>query len=630
MKRNSLILLMIIVLFIVASSCDFNNKNGEDFSNDEKGEIQFNLSRTAVESLNYEEDNSERAEEGYLGRDVSKVIKADNLEGYRVIVEGDDFVYRENHLFSEGEENLNIDLVVPEGDDYRVALLALGPKEDDGYLLTGGGEKDQVTVRGGERKTLRIPMRTFRFFASRDLSTDGPQNEDISIEFIITGPLLSEIVDKDKGLIVEYDQDTTSDLEIDFKQKNEDESDAVVAYDEISYDLIDEEQDAVDIKMNLSIADQLPAGDDYRFAFPGLSGEEEEAFILLEDPSGFLVESQSEVISEESFTLFISEAKNIAGEIIEGDKHVQIDSELEGEIFAEEVNFSQGEAEITLGLEKPGIHKLLIEIEEVHSAELHEVDVLAGNYSILFEVQDAEGEPIEGTTIYIDKYGAGSRRTNEDGEAVFLNLIAADYPYIVYLEDQQVKKGEVTIEEDDDRVKEIIILDEVKGPQAIFIVEDDDGEPIEDAEITLTGEEIDDIAEQTDADGEATFTGLEAGEYEYTVTHEDYEDEEGEIEVEDEDVTEEVTLTEIPTFDIVFIVEDEAEEAIEDAEIELNGETKETDEDGEATFEDVQEGEYVYTVTHGDFEDKENVSINIEGEEISTIDITVELEANDD
>lgn len=72
------------------------------------------------------------------------------------------------------------------------------------------------------------------------------------------------------------------------------------------------------------------------------------------------------------------------------------------------------------------------------------------------------------------------------------------------------------------------------GTIELTIVEDETGDPIEGASVTLSGDPIeDDRTEETDGDGMVVFEDLEFGEYTLTVEAEGYETYEEEIELDD-------------------------------------------------------------------------------------------------
>lgn len=94
----------------------------------------------------------------------------------------------------------------------------------------------------------------------------------------------------------------------------------------------------------------------------------------------------------------------------------------------------------------------------------------------------------------------------------------------------------------------VIVYYEMQGHSVGFVVADSEGNQIEGAVITLDG--------VTNAPGDYVFTNLMEGVYDYTVTKYAYETVTGTVEMEEEDVTVEVEMTALPTYDAIFQVVD--------------------------------------------------------------------------
>jgi len=180
----------------------------------------------------------------------------------------------------------------------------------------------------------------------------------------------------------------------------------------------------------------------------------------------------------------------------------------------------------------------------------------------------------------------------------------------------------ITVTMDEDKEITAHFEEVVEEYDLMIIVEDDESNPIEGATVDIEGME-----ETTEEDGEAVFKNLEPDTYEYEVIHEDYETKDGEVEIVDQDVTETVTMEEIVmVYNLIFEVEDEDGDPIENATVEVNGREEGTDENGEVVFEDVEPDTYEYEVTHDDYE--------TEGGEIEIVDqdenVTVTMEEDEE
>ncbi|MBS3789682.1 MAG: PQQ-binding-like beta-propeller repeat protein [Candidatus Thermoplasmatota archaeon] len=173
------------------------------------------------------------------------------------------------------------------------------------------------------------------------------------------------------------------------------------------------------------------------------------------------------------------------------------------------------------------------------------------------------------------------------------------------------------------------------GPEEydlLFLIEDQDGDPIENAtvEVSFNSYAMENI---TDANGEALFEDLEPETYEYEVTHDNYETENGEVEIVDKDVKETVVMEEtVMTYDLTFEVEDEDGDPIENATVEVSFNSyameNTTDANGEALFEDLEPETYEYEVTHDNYE-TENGEVEIIDQEKTETVIMEEKDGDD-
>jgi hypothetical protein len=132
------------------------------------------------------------------------------------------------------------------------------------------------------------------------------------------------------------------------------------------------------------------------------------------------------------------------------------------------------------------------------------------------------------------------------------------------------------------------------GFEITFTVIDElTSEPVEGAEVNLEG-----VLKTTDENGVATYTNYDPGNYIYNVTHPDYYDASGEVEVIDQDITEEVLLPPIVYYSMTFVVtEDPGSMPVDSAIVNVGGLLKYTDETGMVTFDGYLPGTYNYNVS---------------------------------
>jgi len=137
--------------------------------------------------------------------------------------------------------------------------------------------------------------------------------------------------------------------------------------------------------------------------------------------------------------------------------------------------------------------------------------------------------------------------TNEDGEE----------GEIYYSSEVKRLVRQVTYDEEDEIDSEIELqeydVEEDDEYDLTFIIETVDGDLIEGATI-----EIDGMEETTDPNGEAVFEDIEPDTYDWEVTHDDYESEDGDVEIVDQDKTVTVAMEEeeddIPGFTTLTLV----------------------------------------------------------------------------
>src|SRR6056297_2706735 len=154
-------------------------------------------------------------------------------------------------------------------------------------------------------------------------------------------------------------------------------------------------------------------------------------------------------------------------------------------------------------------------------------------------------------------------------------------------------------------------LSQVSNYNVNFSVLDESDDPIEGATVTLVGS-----SKTTDSNGVVTFSKPD-GSYDYNVTFTGYESVYDTAIVDGNDVSIDVPMTIlITTYNITFTIIDNSDNPINDAKITLEGEDKNTDGNGMATF-NKKDGTYNYTVTATDYVDITNESITVDGSDLT-------------
>jgi len=146
------------------------------------------------------------------------------------------------------------------------------------------------------------------------------------------------------------------------------------------------------------------------------------------------------------------------------------------------------------------------------------------------------------------------------------------------------------------------------NPSVTFEIEDEHENPIDSAIVTLDGQE--------NEPGDYQFTNVEEGTYDYTVEKEGYFTTEGEVTVEEEDVTVEVTMFE--KYTVTFDIEDEHGNEVTEATVTFDGEENEP---GNYVFENIEDGTFEYKVEKDGYFTKED-EVTIEGD--ATVEVTLD------
>ncbi|MBS3781948.1 MAG: carboxypeptidase regulatory-like domain-containing protein [Candidatus Thermoplasmatota archaeon] len=227
-------------------------------------------------------------------------------------------------------------------------------------------------------------------------------------------------------------------------------------------------------------------------------------------------------------------------------------------------------------------------------------------YKLTFTVMDEEGDPIEGATVTVSNETLGpdyTNTTNDTGVAVVEDVEEGDYTYTVTKEGYEDATAEITVDGDDD----ITVTMTEKVYDLTFTINDEEGDPIEGATVTVANETLNlDYTNTTDDTGVAVVEDVEEGDYTYTVSKEGYKDATDEITAdEDKMVTAHLEEADQPDFKVEITNYDEEMEA----------------------------GKYImveYTIRNeGDVEGTQNISFFVEGsEEDREEDVTIEAGEN--
>ena len=208
----------------------------------------------------------------------------------------------------------------------------------------------------------------------------------------------------------------------------------------------------------------------------------------------------------------------------------------------------------------------------------------AAVYNVTYTVEDTEGNPIEGAEVAMEDYD--TMTTDVLGQAVFEEVEPGEYTYDVTAEDFVAGAGSVIVTDAD--LEETVVLDAIQYYAVTFNVSDG-VDPIEGATVSVNEEEI-----TTDVLGVATID-LSDGDYDYTVSKEDYFDGTGTVTVAGVAVEESVELEAMVYYTVTFNVSD-GTNAIEGATASINDNQQTTNASGQAVITNVLPGEFEYSV----------------------------------
>ncbi len=249
-------------------------------------------------------------------------------------------------------------------------------------------------------------------------------------------------------------------------------------------------------------------------------------------------------------------------------------------------------------------------------------EVPPDTYLVSFKVQDEKNRPVAGAIIHIS--GSDNPVTGTSGTAA-IRLADGSYQYEV------TATGYIPLTDQsftvDGAGKQIDVVMEVVPPETYmvtFYVQDADNNPIEDAAISITGEN--NLA--TDADGLAGIE-MEDGTYQYEVTATGY------IPLTDQSFTVDgagkqidVVMEVVPpeTYIVTFYVQDEDNNPVQGAVIAIADISSLTTGAGGTASVELEDGSYVYSVTADGYVPLSDQSFTVDGED-KQIDITItELE----
>jgi len=246
-------------------------------------------------------------------------------------------------------------------------------------------------------------------------------------------------------------------------------------------------------------------------------------------------------------------------------------------------------------------------------------------FDVKFHVT-SDGVDIEGAEVTM---AGKTKTTDSNGNVTFEDVEQGYYSYIVTKEGYADESGNTGFINEDKTIE----VELIAGHELIVTVKDNEtNETIEDATVEVSIYLGDKVADgKTDASGVIVFEHLESHDYTIKAWKAGYESKTVEESIQsDTSITISLVAEEEPsdTYDLTFIVQDQNNNPIENAEVYLQYEgigTQYTDSNGEVTYTDVPEDTYNYSVSKDGYTDKAH-EVTIDGSD-KTENVTLEEKA---
>jgi len=231
------------------------------------------------------------------------------------------------------------------------------------------------------------------------------------------------------------------------------------------------------------------------------------------------------------------------------------------------------------------------------------------DHDLTVYVVDNIGAPVEGAEVTVVGEDGETRTgiTGPGGYVLFPNFPPGDYTVTVTHSDFPPGGTTGTMPEGEDGIATVPLTPAPGNNLTVYVINEETGQPIPDAEVTIIGPDGVERTGRTNDDGSIVFGNLPPGDYTITVTHPDFPNQERDIIMPDGNDYEEFFL--IPSeyvYDLTVYVVDNTGAPVADAEVTVVGENGEirtgtTDAFGRITFPGFPPGDYTVTVTHPDF-----------------------------
>ena len=229
-------------------------------------------------------------------------------------------------------------------------------------------------------------------------------------------------------------------------------------------------------------------------------------------------------------------------------------------------------------------------------------------YSVTFEVKDSEsGNAISGASVSL---GTQSGTTNSAGKVSF-DKSPGTYGWDVTAQDYLSESGSVDVIDEDQTVE--VNLEPVVDKHTVTfkVVDASTGFAVQGADVELGS-----YTGSTNNNGRVVFDDVEEGNYDWKVSKSGYYDSTGSVNIDGDKEVDVSLQAKTEEYDVTFEVKDcTTNDVISNGQVILDGESKPTDGQGKAVFEDVSEGTYDWEVNKFGYESKSG-SVTVDEDKI--------------
>lgn len=188
MMKKLIIFILLFLLILGITGCENDLSNTEEINKTKTGEVILHLSKNNDISKTSLINKITQSSDTNLPRSAEEVQSL--LKGYRIKIKGNDVNRIKDGYFEDNSTETTVSFSIPEGKDYIVQVVALGPNK----LILGAGETTGVIVEADTENIIQVPMEPYKFdFSNNPDTVIADSTFDVNVT--ISGPILSKVLD---------------------------------------------------------------------------------------------------------------------------------------------------------------------------------------------------------------------------------------------------------------------------------------------------------------------------------------------------------------------------------------------------------------------------------------------------